>query len=254
MFLSEVWGEGYARGRRLSRLFVGLAFCDHPCTLVVESTRAHWLLRVPARGDADELRVADGRVWFEIDARSSLKSPLPFHPQRVFLGTKVEFSPVDRCLASCSGDRTVKLWSITDFSCLRTFQGHTASVLSVAFVSAGAQLVSGGADGLVKVWTVRSDECEATLDAHTDKVWALTTATAPRRRRNRAVVDEEREEEEEEEEVDGEENLEQAEAESGAEGPNSGLVVVSGGADSVINVWKDVTAREEVRFCFFLCS
>ncbi|CAN0520791.1 unnamed protein product, partial [Ectocarpus sp. 12 AP-2014] len=29
------------------------------------------------------------------------------------------------------------------------------------------------------------------------------------------------------------------------EGPNAGIVVVSGGADSVINVWKDVTAREE---------
>lgn len=138
---------------------------------------------------------------------------------------------MDRCLASCSGDRTVKLWSITDLSCLRTFQGHTASVLSVVFVSAGAQLVSGGADGLVKVWTVRSDECEATLDAHTDKVWALTTAKAPRRRRHR-----DRDGEEEEE---GEENVT-------SDGPNSGLVVVSGGADSVINVWRDVTAREEV--------
>lgn len=123
----------------------------------------------------------------------------------------------------------MKLWSMTDYSCLRTFQGHTASVLSVTFVSAGAQLVSGGADGLVKVWTVRSDECEATLDAHTDKVWALTTAEAPTAR-NQDV-------EEEEEKGSGVD-----------EGPNSGLVVVSGGADSVINVWKDVTAREEVSF------
>ncbi|CAM9603348.1 unnamed protein product, partial [Hapterophycus canaliculatus] len=144
---------------------------------------------------------------------------------------KVEFSPVDRCLASCSGDRTVKLWSIADLSCLRTFQGHTASVLSVAFVSAGAQLVSGGADGLVKVWTVRSDECEATLDAHTDKVWALTTAKAP------TAAGRLRDGDEEEEEAGGGLVV--------GEGPNAGLVVVSGGADSVINVWKDVTAREE---------
>ena len=146
---------------------------------------------------------------------------------------------MDRCLASCSGDRTVKLWSITDLSCLRTFQGHTASVLSVAFVSAGAQLVSGGADGLVKVWTVRSDECEATLDAHTDKVWALATAAAPRNRRRRHGG-EGGEEGEDDDEGEG------MESGAAAEGPNAGLVVVSGGADSVINVWKDVTAREEV--------
>lgn len=120
-------------------------------------------------------------------------------------------------------------------------------MLSVAFVSAGAQLVSGGADGLVKVWTVRSDECEATLDAHTDKVWALTTAKAPPRRRRRhrdgQVVNDGEEEDEDEEEDAG-----------GGEGPNSGLVVVSGGADSVINVWKDVTAREEVSSCVRSCD
>lgn len=142
---------------------------------------------------------------------------------------------MDRCVATCSGDRTVKLWSITDYACLRTFQGHTASVLSVAFVSAGAQIVSGGADGLVKVWTIRSDECEATLDAHTDKVWALATATTPRRARGDDDDDDEAEEDRNGALVLGE------------AGPNAGLVVVSGGADSVINVWKDVTAREEVR-------
>lgn len=119
-------------------------------------------------------------------------------------------------------------------------QGHTASVLSVAFVSAGTQLVSGGADGLLKVWTVRSDECEATLDAHTDKVWALTTARAPPKR-SRPVAVTRTDAEQMEEEMEGHE-------EEGV-GPNRGLVVVSGGADSVINVWKDVTAREEVRVC-----
>lgn len=116
----------------------------------------------------------------------------------------------------------------------------------MAFVSSGAQLVSGGADGLLKIWTVRSDECEATLDAHTDKVWALTTAKAPKRRC---------EDEGEDEEGDGR-GVEGVGAGSGglSEGPNAGLVVVSGGADSVINVWKDVTAREEVSGEFWFCE
>ncbi len=79
-------------------------------------------------------------------------------------------------LASCSGDKTVRLWSVnpaTGFACLRyrlrfapperanvnvrcsSFEGHDASVLNVAYVSGGAQLVTTGADGLVKLWNTK---------------------------------------------------------------------------------------------------
>uniref|UniRef100_A0A2K6FPT8 Transducin beta like 3 n=1 Tax=Propithecus coquereli TaxID=379532 RepID=A0A2K6FPT8_PROCO len=50
--------------------------------------------------------------------------------------------------------------------------GHDASVLKVAFVSRGTQLLSSGSDGLVKLWTIKNNECVRTLDAHEDKVWA----------------------------------------------------------------------------------
>ena len=86
---------------------------------------------------------------------------------------KVVFSPVDRCLASCSGDRTVRLWSVVDYTCLRVFEGHTASVLTVKFANKGMQLLSGAADGLIRLWTIRSGECENTFDLHSDRVWAL---------------------------------------------------------------------------------
>lgn len=63
---------------------------------------------------------------------------------------KACFSTVDRCLASCSSDRTVKLWSVLDYSCLHTFEGHTASVLAVRFVNRGQQLLSSSSDGLIR--------------------------------------------------------------------------------------------------------
>ncbi|KIH88390.1 U3 small nucleolar RNA-associated protein 13 [Sporothrix brasiliensis 5110] len=36
-----------------------------------------------------------------------------------------------------SGDKTVKLWSLADYTCLRTFEGHTNSVLKVAWLGSG---------------------------------------------------------------------------------------------------------------------
>ncbi|KAH8150402.1 uncharacterized protein LAJ45_05613 [Morchella importuna] len=79
-----------------------------------------------------------------------------------------------RMVVTGSGDKTVKLWSLTDYSCLKTFEGHTNSVLKTVWLSGGLQVGSSGGDGLVKVWDVKSGECNATLDNHEDKVWALT--------------------------------------------------------------------------------
>jgi U3 small nucleolar RNA-associated protein 13 len=115
------------------------------------------------------------------------------------------FSSAGQVAATCSSDRTVKVWSLAPrdgFSCLKTFQGHSGSVLAVDFLSGGTQLVSTGADGLLKVWTIKTNECEATFDAHSDKVWGLSVSS-------------------------------------------DGQQLVTGGADSVINVWSDVTAALE---------
>jgi U3 small nucleolar RNA-associated protein 13 len=84
----------------------------------------------------------------------------------------VRFSRHERVLATGSGDKTVKLWSMEDYSCLRTFEGHTNSVLRVDWLRGvgGMQMASAGSDGLLKVWNVKEEECVATLDGHEDKV------------------------------------------------------------------------------------
>ena len=47
-----------------------------------------------------------------------------------------------QCVATGSGDSTVKLWSVRDQSCLKTFEGHSNSVLKVIFVTKGMQIIS----------------------------------------------------------------------------------------------------------------
>ena len=114
---------------------------------------------------------------------------------------------------TASGDKTVKIWSLTDYSCLRTLEGHSNSVLKVLWMphneplgsstnSASKrplQIASAGGDGLVKIWDANTGEVSCTLDNHVDRVWALTV------------------------------------------NPETGTLV-SGGGDSVVTFWKDTTS------------
>lgn len=93
-----------------------------------------------------------------------------------------------------SGDKTVKIWSLTDYSCLRTLEGHTNSVLQVLWMPLPSailttstppsstkntlQIASAGGDGLVKIWNANTGETAATLNNHTDRIWALTVNPA----------------------------------------------------------------------------
>jgi U3 small nucleolar RNA-associated protein 13 len=111
-------------------------------------------------------------------------------------------------IATGSGDKTVKIWSLSDYSCLLTLEGHSNSILKLAWLpyrpvdardKRGAQVASSAGDGLVKVWDTSSGELQATLDNHTDRVWALTAH------------------------------------------PETGTLI-SGAADSVITFWVDTTS------------
>lgn len=147
-----------------------------------------------------------------------------------------------------SGDKTVKVWSLSDYSCLLTFEGHTNSVLKVLWLpvshdlsgnlqseedenaavisrSSGAKarsepplIASAAADGLVKIWSPYSGELETTLDNHEDRVWAL--AVRPSLDRSAGPL------------ADG------VDVNHKASPP---YALVSGSADSTITFWTDTT-------------
>ena len=164
----------------------------------------------------------------------------------------VRFSPRDApiirnstnrgMVATGSGDKTVKIWNLSDFSCLLTFEGHSNSVLKVLwlppadlssgeadeeekdstrmFSSAVASqarplVASAGADGLVKIWSPHTGELETTLDNHTDRVWALASPTPSGSRDD---------------------------ASPSYSKTSSPFVLASGSADSTVTFWTDTTS------------
>jgi WD40 repeat protein len=73
-------------------------------------------------------------------------------------------------LASGSADRTIKLWNWQTGRCLKTLQGHSSWVWSVAFHPQGQRLASGSYDRTVKLWDVEAGKCVHTLEEHTAPV------------------------------------------------------------------------------------
>jgi WD40 repeat protein len=56
---------------------------------------------------------------------------------------------------------------------VRTLEGHTSSVMALAFSSDGKVLVSSSRDKSIKFWNVQSGKAERTLTAHNDDVYAV---------------------------------------------------------------------------------
>jgi len=68
----------------------------------------------------------------------------------------VAFSPDGRLLASCSDDKTVRLWDPAAGEHRRTLTGHARIVRGVAFSPDGRLLASASDDKTVRLWDLTS--------------------------------------------------------------------------------------------------
>jgi WD40 repeat protein len=79
----------------------------------------------------------------------------------------VAFHPTKNLVASCSYDKSIKLWNADTGAELWTVRGHTARVTSVCFSPDGAKIVSGSWDKTVLIWDAASGEQLRSLTGHT---------------------------------------------------------------------------------------
>lgn len=68
------------------------------------------------------------------------------------------FSPDGKLAATASSDYTVRLWDGQTGAAIRTLAGHSDSVTSIAFSPDGKWLLSGGADLSLRLWDVGTGE------------------------------------------------------------------------------------------------
>jgi hypothetical protein len=76
-------------------------------------------------------------------------------------------------LASSSGDKTVRLWDVRSGSLLRSLEGHSSGVDTVAFAGEGMTLASGSADNTIRLWDAKSGRLLRILEGHSNWVNAV---------------------------------------------------------------------------------
>ena len=70
-----------------------------------------------------------------------------------------------RHAVSGSWDNTLRVWDLETGQTIRTLEGHTGRVTSLALTADGRHAVSGSWDNTLRVWDLLSGECLASFTA-----------------------------------------------------------------------------------------
>ncbi|KAJ3299959.1 cytosolic iron-sulfur protein assembly [Borealophlyctis nickersoniae] len=116
--------------------------------------------------------------------RLELVAELTGHTDRVW---QVSWHPTTAVLASCSGDKSVKIWKRDPPSgtwvCVDSIDdAHKRTIRSVAFAPSGKFLATASFDASTAIWEKEGDggefECVATLEGHENEVKSVAWSTS----------------------------------------------------------------------------
>ncbi len=95
------------------------------------------------------LGTADGPIHFINLADGKIIRTLVGHTAGV---TGIVFHPTGTLMATCSKDRTLKLWNPSAVAPLKSLDGHNAWIQGITFIEQGTKLATVSADQTVRIW------------------------------------------------------------------------------------------------------
>ena len=86
---------------------------------------------------------------------------------------RIKQSPFNnQYVATCSRDRTVKIWNPnTNWTLIRTFTGHSSSVYALEWINEQS-IASGSNDLTMQIWSISTGSIQRTINVG-DEVWSL---------------------------------------------------------------------------------
>ena len=119
------------------------------------------------------------QVW-EI-AKKRLRHVFEGHEQEIY---SLDFSNDGRYIVSGSGDKTMRIWDLSDASCrMITIETPTtgsavnqpqdAGVTSVSISPDGTMVAAGSLDSIIRIWEIASGTLLDSLQGHRDSVYSV---------------------------------------------------------------------------------